>query len=350
LQPSLQRTRSELDLHIRLGPVAMATHGYSAPESLDVYSRSDQLVAEVGDVVERMDVLLGLFNVHYGRCELENARLIADEHMRLVQKHGEHLGRGHTLLGQYYVASGAFMDASRQFEAALAIFTARPEDLSALGAFGSQQVVCLSLMAGIHFARGESALAQQASVRAIELARASRHTMSTALAIVTDLLTPMPGGIDPNLDKAQEVVDFCREHGLKNFEAWATFALGAVAARRGEPCKGIAIMQAAMDAAHRTGSRLLRPIQLATLAFAYAKLGKIEECLRLNEEAIATAERTGELQGMASLLRAYGEALLLLGRAEEARRQFERALKLASAQHETFEEGRLKARLERLTR
>src|SRR5262245_27567859 len=117
LQPSLQRTRSELDLHVRLGPVVMATHGYSAPESLDVYTRADQLVAEAGDVVERMDVLLGLFNVHFGRCELENARLIAAEHMRLAEKHGEHLGRGHTLLGQYYLATGAFVDASRHFEA-----------------------------------------------------------------------------------------------------------------------------------------------------------------------------------------------------------------------------------------
>jgi class 3 adenylate cyclase/predicted negative regulator of RcsB-dependent stress response len=347
LQPCLQRTRSELDVHIRLGPVVMATHGYSAPESLEIYRRADELVAEVGDVVERMDVLLGLFNVHYGRCELDHARAIADEHMRLVERHASNLGRGHTLLGQHYLATGAFVEASRHFQEALAIFAQTPEDPSALGAFGSQQVVCLSLMAGIHFARGEMALAQQASARAIELARSSRHTMSTALAIVTDLLTPLPGGLDPDPKKAQEVVEFCREHGLKNFEAWASFAAGAVAARRGEPAKGIAIMQAAMATAAGMGSRLLRPVQLATLAMAHAKLGAIEDCLRLNEEAIATAERSGEMQAAASLLRAYGEALLHLGRSDEARRQFERGLKLATAQQASFEEGRLKARLER---
>jgi tetratricopeptide (TPR) repeat protein len=80
----------------------------------------------------------------------------------------------------------------------------------------------------------------------------------------------------------------------------------------------------------------------------YAKLGEIEECLRLNEEAIATAERTGDMQAAANLLRAYGEALLLRGRSQEARHQCERGLKLASAQHASFEERRFTACIERL--
>ena len=79
----LQRTQGELDLHIRLGPVIMATRGYSAPESLEIYTRADHLVTEVGNIGERMDVLLGLFNVHYGRCELRQALSVAEEHMGL---------------------------------------------------------------------------------------------------------------------------------------------------------------------------------------------------------------------------------------------------------------------------
>ena len=64
------------------------------------------------------------------------------------------------LLGQYYFAIGAFLEASRQFRQALAIFAETPEDLSTLGAFGSQRVVCLSLLAGVHFALDEIALAR----------------------------------------------------------------------------------------------------------------------------------------------------------------------------------------------
>jgi hypothetical protein len=85
---------------------------------------------------------------------------VAQQHMGLARQHSANLGRGHTLLGQYYFAIGAFLEASRQFRQALAIFAETPEDLSTLGAFGSQRVVCLSLLAGVHFALDEIALAR----------------------------------------------------------------------------------------------------------------------------------------------------------------------------------------------
>jgi hypothetical protein len=122
-----------------------------------------------------------------------------------------------------------------------------------------------------------SALAQHVAARSIELAHQTRHAMSIALALVTNLLTPLPGGLNLDASRAEEVVSFCAVHGLKNFEAWAGFAKGAIAARRGEPSNGIALMQAAMTAATAIGSRLFRPVQLAALAIAHAKIGEIEE-------------------------------------------------------------------------
>jgi hypothetical protein len=34
----------ELDFHVRLGPVMMATRGYAASESLEIYARAEHLV------------------------------------------------------------------------------------------------------------------------------------------------------------------------------------------------------------------------------------------------------------------------------------------------------------------
>ena len=107
-------------------------------------------------------------------------------------------------------------------------------------------------------------------------------------------------------------------------------------------------MQTAMDRASGMGSRLLRPVQLGTLAMAHAKTGEIEECLRLMQEAICTAEQSGEMQAAASLLRADAEALFSRGRLEEAKHQFNRGLKLAEAQGAKFEERQLRARIARL--
>jgi tetratricopeptide (TPR) repeat protein len=348
LHPSPQRTRKELDLYLDLGPAIMATSGYAAPESLELFLRADRLVVEVGDVRERMEVLLGLFNVHYGRAELEQALEVAQQHMALARRNGIHLARAHTLVGQSYSAMGVFVEAKNHFQRALEIFAETPEDVSTLGVFVSHHVVCLSLIAGMHFALGETKLAQAATTHSIDQARKTRHAMSIALALVTDLLTPIPGGLNPDRARAEEVARFCAQHGLKNFEMWARFALGAATARRGDPGEGIAKMRAAIDSADAISSLLFRPVQLASLGGAHAKAGNLAEALRLFDEAIRTAERTGERQAEAALHRAYGEILSAAGRTEEGKSQLIRALEIARAQHAISEESRIANSLARL--
>jgi hypothetical protein len=137
----------------------------------------------------------------------------------------------------------------------------------------SQHVVTLALSAGVHFALGELEQARMAIGAAVERARAIEHPLSIALAIVTDVLTPNPGDVEASHRRAEEAVEFCAQHGLKNFEAWARFALGAIMTRRGAVAPGIEVMQGAIAAAEALGSRLFRPAQLATLAGAQARLG-----------------------------------------------------------------------------
>ena len=200
----------------------------------------------------------------------------------------------------------------------------------------------------MHFALGETELAQQATTKSIDQARKTRHAMSMAMALVTDLLTPIPGGLNPDRARAEEVARFCAQHGLKNFEMWARFAQGVMTARRGDPGEGIAIMRAAIDAANAMSSHLFRPVQLASLGGAHAKAGNIGEALRLLDEAIRTAERTGERQAAAALHRAYGEVLFATGRTEDGERQLIRALEIARAQHAISEERRIGNSLARL--
>jgi tetratricopeptide (TPR) repeat protein len=325
----------------------MATKGYAAPEGLSVYSRADQLVSEVGNRRERMEVLLGLYNVHFGRAEHEQAMAVARQNLLLAEAEGALAGRAYALMGQTQAAVGAFTEARDAFVRALEIFADTPEERDGLGVFGSQQVISSAFLAGVYFALGEPGRATTAMAQSIDRARELRHPMSLALALVTELLTPIPGGLRADAGQAEEVIRYCNEHGLTNFEVWARFAQGAIEARRKDPREGIGIMLSAIKTAEGMSSRLLRPVQLAAVASAYAKMGQIDEALLLVEEAIGVADTTGERRADAALHRLRGELLFAGSKPEAGRQALTRALEIARSQHARAEESRITRVLER---
>jgi len=350
LPPSPERQRLHLELHMALGPVMMGTKGYAAQESLQVYQRAQPLVAAVGNVSERLMVMLGLFNVHYGRAELSQALATAREYCALAEGHGVNLGRAYGLLAQTFAVMGVHADAATEFRRSLEVYAKTPEDVSSLGVFGSQHVISLAFSGGAQFALGQPEQGQAAITQSITLARKMQHALSIALALVTELLTPIPGGLNPDPGRAEEVVRFCAQHGLRNFEAWAEFARGAIIARRGDVREGIGVMRAAVDAAEGMSSRLFRPVQLGMLASAHAKLREVDEALSLLDQAIATAARTGERRADSSLHRLRGELLFAMGKSSEGEQELLQALKIARSQQARPEEARTQGAIARLTR
>jgi len=341
LPESHERSHQQLSVQIALGQALMATSGYAAAESLQAFVRANELAAEVGGASERMEVLLGLFDIHYNRAELEQALAVAHQHMALAEQNQRYLARAHQVLGQCYSAKGAFIEAREHFQRALAKFAQAPEQSDSIGVFARQDVVSRALIAGVHHALGEPELSRAATLESIERARELQNPLLIALASVTQLLTPVPGGSDPDPDRAGEVVRFCSRHGLKNFEIWARFARGAIAARRGDPREGILLMQAAIGAAEDMNSRLFRPVQLACLGGAHAKIGELGEAQRLLAEAIEIANRTGERQALPSLHRVHGEILFAAGKADDGQMQLKQALRVARDQHAKAELGRI---------
>jgi tetratricopeptide (TPR) repeat protein len=348
LLPSPGRQRLELELNLALGPVMMGASGYASEASLDVFRRAGPLVKAVGRVSEQMLTVLGLFNVHYGRAELAEARALAQEYHMLAELHGVDRGRAYVLLGQTHAAMGAFAEAAREFERSLDVFADAPENAARLDVFGSQQVVSQAFAAGPYYALGRAEDGRTAIAQSIARARRMEHPLTTALALVTDLLTPIPGGLDPDPARAEAAVRFCAEHRLRNFQIWAEFARGAILARRGDPRSGIAAMRAAIDTAESMCSRLFRPTQLGTLAAAHAKLGEVDQALALLDEALARSARTGERRAEASLHRLRGELLIAAGRRDRGLEALQQSLSVARSQHGKADEARTAAVMARL--
>jgi class 3 adenylate cyclase/tetratricopeptide (TPR) repeat protein len=331
----------QLEALLGLGPAQMALHGYSAAPGLASYLEAQKIAGDTGSVEQRLEVLFGLFNARYVSADLAEARETAREHLQLAERSGLHLGRSHTLLGQVEAATGAFVAARQSFERAIAEFRNAPEDTAELGAYSSQEVVAHALLAGVLFALGEIEAAIGASARSVEIAQAKRHPFSIGLALATRLQTPQPGGIEPDLAGTEEVVRFCAERGLGYLEQLARFALGAAAARLGDPARGIEIMSRSLAQSEQMNARLLRPAQLATLARAHASLGDGVTASRLLDEAIATAETTGEQQALPGLLRSRAEMFLSQGVGEPAMTALRAAEAKAREQASRFELKRI---------
>jgi tetratricopeptide (TPR) repeat protein len=348
LPPSAGRQRLELELHMALGPVMMGASGYASEASLEVFRQAEPLVKAVGSVAERLLTMLGLFNVHYGRAELGAALAVAQEYSALAERHGVSRGRAHVVLAQTHVAMGAFPDAAREFQRCLDVYAETPEDVATLDVFGSQQVVSLAFAAGVHYALGRAEDGRAAMAQSLARAHQIKHPLSIALAQVTALLTPIPGGLDPDPARAEEVARFCAEHRLRNFQVWAEFAHGAIVARRGDPRSGIAVMRAAIEAAESMCSRLFRPTQLGTLAAAHARLGEMDEALSLLDEALATAAATGERRADASLHRLRGEVLVAAGSRASGMEALQQSLAVARSQHGKADEARTATAIARL--
>lgn len=340
LPVSPTRDQTELGLHLVLGPVTMATKGYAAPETLQVFVRAQELAGVSSTPAEQLEILAGLFNVHFGRAELALAQAVARQHLALAQHNREAEVRAHCFMGQTYSAQGAFELARTHFERTLAIFAEDAEDTRGLGVYGSQYVVSSAFLAGVYWALGDPEKAAASTANSIAYARKSGHLVSIALALITRLLTPIPGGLKGDPAEAEEAQQFCVRHGLGNFEVWARFAQGAIIARRGDPRKGIEVMQAAIAAAERLGSELFRPVQLATVASAHARLNEPGEALVLLDVALAASERTGERRADSALHRLRGEILIATKRTKEGKQALSRSLDIAKSQHARSEERR----------
>jgi hypothetical protein len=243
---------------------------------------------------------------------------------------------------------GAHREAAAEFQRSLDVFAHTPEEVASLGVFGSQHVISLGFGAGVQYALGEPELGRTMMVQSIALARKMQHALSIALALVTNLLTPLPGGLDPDPARAEEVVRFCVQHGLRNFQTWAEFARGAMLGRHGDAREGIVVMRAAVEAAESMSSRLFRPVQLAMLAAAHARIGEMDDALALTGQAIALAERTGERRVHPALYRLRGELLFAVGKGGEGGQDLLTGLQVARAQHAHAEEERLQRTIARL--
>jgi len=337
LPDSDERAALALKLHITLGVPLIATEGYAAQEVGRVYKSARALCERLGTVPELSQVLWGLWTFHILQAEMSTALGLAEELLRLGERavyHGVAM-RGHWTMSITCTHQGEFPRALEHFERALSLHDPeRYREHKFLDALSPEVALrCFAAWSLWFTGRPDSAVACVEQAVALATSLSEHHGLAHALvfaAIVHQLRRERP--------KAKHYADMATsvsvEHGLVLYDAMARI-VGAWAAgdRRGD-ADTLEQIRRGLDAWHGTGARLMRPHFLSLLIDASDPATAGDMALEVLNDALATAESTGEGAYDAELHRQKGEWLLARTPADvdAAETCFEQALAVARRQ------------------
>jgi predicted ATPase len=313
LPENSERVQSELTLQIALGAPLIATRGYAASAVEDAYARALELCRQMGEPPQLFPVLWGLSAFYGVRAELEKARELSEQLLRLAQRMQDPalLLEAHHALGQYLYFMGEFSGARAHFEHGIALYD--PRQHSSLAYIYGQDpgMACLSYLAWTLWFLGYPDQALERSAEALTLAHDLCHPVSLAFAQdFAAALHQLRRDAHLTQERAEAAMALSSEHGFQFWLTAGTLYRGWALAELGQREEGILQMRNGLAAFLATGAKLGQPYFLARLAEAYDKGGQADEGLRVLAEALATVDNTGERFYEAEQYRLKGELIL----------------------------------------
>jgi TOMM system kinase/cyclase fusion protein len=357
-----ERTRQELALQTILGPALMATKGYAAFEVETTYNRSHELCRQMGETPQLLPILFGLWVFHFVRADLQMARELAEQIMRLAQslQDPDLLLEAHLVMGSSVFFVGECESARAHFEHVMALYDPQ-QHRSHAALYGQDPGACsLSLMSWAQWLLGYPDQALKGSRAALTLAHELAHPYSLIFALsyagFTHQFLQERQAVQ---EQAEAIIALSIEQGFTYWLGIGMILRGWALVEQGQGEEGIAQIRQGLTSWQATGANLARTYYLALLAETYRKAELAEAGLTVLAEALAAAHTHGELWCEAELQRLKGE--LLLGQAEvgkvlqgartaeeEAETYFQQALAIARRQQANSWELRAATSMARL--
>jgi predicted ATPase len=312
LPATLARAQQELDLRMALGPVLIATKGQAAPEVEQTYARARALCQQVGETLQLIPALRGLWVFYQGRGALLTARELGEQLDRLAQHQGAPtpLMEAHEMLGRTLFYLGEYASARTHLEQGIALADPTAQWVLALRHGEAPGVRCLAVAAPTLWCLGAPAQAVQRSQEALAQAQALAHPFSLAQAQQWAAILHHRRREVPAVQAlADTLLTLATAQGFPLFTGWGTCWRGWALAMQGQGETALAQLRQGMEAVLATGQTLSRPFCLLLLAEAARYAGQAEAGLRLMTEALAAFEevRRGDL--LTEAYRFQGELL-----------------------------------------
>jgi class 3 adenylate cyclase/predicted ATPase len=351
LSDNPERQRQELEFRSSLGAALHAVKGYAAPETGRAYARARELWEQLGSPTEFLQVPYGQSNYHMGRGELDLARRLDEDLLRLSRERNDSAGLvlGHLSSGRDLMLVGRFTPSQSHFEEVIAHYDPNSHRSLSHQEANYPRVASQAYSAIVLFCLGfpNQALAQSSAAIAEALRLA--HPPSLALSLSLGTLPLALVGDNLALDKrADQLVEVATEQGFPVWRAVGTVHRGWVMVGNGDVAEGISLLRSGSAAYRATGTEMWTTHFLALQARACEIAGQNEDALTMLDEALQIVERTGGRWLAAELERHKGQLRLRLGQSEAAEDLYRKALSIAVEQEAKLWELRAAASLARL--
>jgi predicted ATPase len=309
-----ERAQQELAMQLTLGQVSVVTLGQAAAAVEQAYTRAQALCQQLGDPPQLAGVLAGLRRVSLARGELQRARALGEQLLRLGQCAADPavLLEGHYALGVTCFWLGEMVHARAHLEQSLTLGTAQPLHFQSFAGGPVQgRVILLGYMAWSLWVLGYPAQALRQSQAALTLARESAHAYGLVFAL-SFAASVHWFRRETQLAHActAAALSLARQQEFPLSAAGGTILQGWALVEQGHVAAGLVQMRQGLAAWHATQTETQRPYWLALLAAAYGTAGQATEGLGALAEALTLVAHTGERWWEAELYRLQGELSL----------------------------------------
>jgi class 3 adenylate cyclase/predicted ATPase len=336
LPETRERMQRELDLQTSLGPVLMATKGYTAPELAAAHGRARALCQALGETLPLYPILWGLWAFYLVRAELETARELSEQLLRVAYHgHGaDYLVEAHYAVGDTLFWLGDFTTARTHFETSIAAYDPREHATLARRYGENPKVTSLSYLSWTLWSIGCPDQALTASRDAVALAEAVAHPPSLAFALFfAARLHLMLGNISAVRAWTDALLALATKESFAFWVALGRVWQGWLLTQDGRHDEGIGVMRESIGSYRAVGANLADAICPPLLVEALGKAGRIGDALGVLDERLADAHDDEDRYFTSELYRLKGQLLLEEGTHHRAETEscFRRALESARA-------------------
>jgi predicted ATPase/transcriptional regulator with XRE-family HTH domain len=332
-----QRAQQELALQVALGAPLIATRGYAAPELKRAFNRAQALCQQIGETPWLFQVLWGLGRFYLVRPQLDAAVKVGQRLLAQARRtrDPDRLLEAHNSLGAVRFHRGELRLAREHLERGFALYDPERHRAHALIYGQDPGVVCLSRVAWTLWCLGYPQQALERSQQGVALAERGAHPFSLAFALSYGAMVRLFRR-EPELARAmaEAGIAVSAEHGYPLFHGMSAYIHGWALTEQGRLADGMAQMRQGLTTFRATGAESGVPYFLAQLAALYARTGRTDEAVALDQEALALLAQTGENWFESSVHLLHGETLRYCRAPEvEAVTSFRRAVAAARRRH-----------------